>query len=346
MSKLTLCMIVRNEVDCIAECLSSVQGLVNEIIIYDTGSTDGTMEAAAPFEAKYILGNWEEDFAAARNQGLAHATNDWVLVLDADEQLAPESKAVIQRVIDHGPPAVYSLPIRNMVDDDPNNATQHYMARLFFRQGASYEGAIHERLNSPYPSSLLADALILHNGYLPEVMEKKQKLDRNLSLLQAELSRTSDSALMHFYMGNCFIQLNQSERAEEHYLKVIELGMPEELFRSNAWYRLISISLCKGDIEQAYERIQDAEADCQHNPDYWVVCGEVLTKMGQLADAIYAFIKAYDLGQAPLVCGIHKRESVTWKPFKGIAYAYQLAGQPETAELFVKACRETYGKAL
>ena len=84
---ISLCMIVRDEAATLAQCLDSVEGVVDEIIVVDTGSTDATGEIAARYQARVYYLDWPDDFAAARNVSLAHATEDWVLVLDAEEVL-------------------------------------------------------------------------------------------------------------------------------------------------------------------------------------------------------------------------------------------------------------------
>ncbi|MFB5685249.1 glycosyltransferase family 2 protein, partial [Paenibacillus terreus] len=84
---ISLCMIVRNEEKYLPKCLSSVQRIVDEIIIVDTGSTDDTVAIAKSFGAKVIQMPWQNSFADARNRGFDEATGDWILWLDADEEM-------------------------------------------------------------------------------------------------------------------------------------------------------------------------------------------------------------------------------------------------------------------
>ena len=85
MVQLSLCMIVKNESANLAQCLTSVKDLVDEIVVLDTGSSDRTLEIAQEFGAITASQEWTEDFAIARNEALKLVTGDWVLVLDADE---------------------------------------------------------------------------------------------------------------------------------------------------------------------------------------------------------------------------------------------------------------------
>ncbi|MEW5768502.1 MAG: glycosyltransferase family 2 protein [bacterium] len=87
---ISLCMIVRDEEEQLPRCLESVKGLVDEIIVVDTGSKDKTMEIAHSFDARVYKHPWENDFSAARNISLSYAKSDWILILDADEELERE----------------------------------------------------------------------------------------------------------------------------------------------------------------------------------------------------------------------------------------------------------------
>ena len=85
MPTLSLAMIVKNEEKNLGHCLASVKDLVDEMVVVDTGSTDGTVALAESFGARLGHFPWTGDFAAARNESLRLSTGDWVLVLDADE---------------------------------------------------------------------------------------------------------------------------------------------------------------------------------------------------------------------------------------------------------------------
>ena len=85
--RITLCMIARDEERFLPECLDRARAAVDEIVIVDTGSKDRTVAIAQSFGAKVLHVPWDDDFSAPRNAGIAAATGDWILVLDADEFL-------------------------------------------------------------------------------------------------------------------------------------------------------------------------------------------------------------------------------------------------------------------
>ena len=114
---LSLCMIVKNEEDCLLRCLMSVIPVVDEIVIVDTGSTDRTKEIAETFGAKVYDIEWTDDFSEARNISLSKATGKWILVLDADETVSPldyeRLSKIVKRDTDH--PAAFTITTRNYV---------------------------------------------------------------------------------------------------------------------------------------------------------------------------------------------------------------------------------------
>ena len=100
MARLSLCVIARNESRFLGDCLASVAPWVDEVVVVDTGSEDETVEIASSMGARVLHHPWNEDFAEARNVGLAAATGDWILTLDADERLGPGAGAMIRAAIE------------------------------------------------------------------------------------------------------------------------------------------------------------------------------------------------------------------------------------------------------
>src|SRR5438128_5043091 len=84
---ISLCLMVRNEEEKLAACLQSAAGLVDETIVVDTGSTDGTRELASKLGARLFEFPWCDDFAAARNECIRHARGDFIFWMDADESI-------------------------------------------------------------------------------------------------------------------------------------------------------------------------------------------------------------------------------------------------------------------
>ncbi|MDR1840642.1 MAG: glycosyltransferase [Holophagales bacterium] len=98
--KLSLAMIVKDEALNLGKCLDSVKGLVDEMVVLDTGSTDGTVEIAKAYGARVEQFTWTGSFAEARNKSLSLCTGDWIFVIDADEMLNPREHQAIRQAIE------------------------------------------------------------------------------------------------------------------------------------------------------------------------------------------------------------------------------------------------------
>src|ERR1700691_4775202 len=97
--RVSLCMIVRDEHANLGGCLDSVAGLVHEVVVVDTGSTDGTGHLAQERGARVVDFPWTDDFAVARNESITHASCDWIFWLDADDRVERGSRAVLSALL-------------------------------------------------------------------------------------------------------------------------------------------------------------------------------------------------------------------------------------------------------
>jgi len=110
---ISLCMIMRNEERRLSRCLESVRGLCDEIIIVDTGSTDKSIEIAKSYQAKVLVDPWQDDFARPRNLGIAHATKQWVLILDPDEVIDRQDIQKLKTLTLNPKYVAYRMPTKN-----------------------------------------------------------------------------------------------------------------------------------------------------------------------------------------------------------------------------------------
>src|SRR5436305_12332456 len=95
---ISACLIVRNEQDNLPRCLNSLRGVVDDLIVVDTGSTDGTVEIAEQFGARVFHFPWCDDFAAARNESLSHVESDWIMWIDADDELVQSQPRALREL--------------------------------------------------------------------------------------------------------------------------------------------------------------------------------------------------------------------------------------------------------
>lgn len=150
--KISFCIITLNEAENLPRCLASCEGLADEIVVLDSGSTDATERIAREFGARWEVGAWQ-GYVAQKNRLLDMAQHDWVFSIDADEELSPRLREEIRAIKAQDSPeriSGYSMPrcvfhegrwIRH------GNWYPDRLTRLFRRQRARFAGGkVHERL--------------------------------------------------------------------------------------------------------------------------------------------------------------------------------------------------------
>ncbi|HOP74608.1 MAG TPA: tetratricopeptide repeat protein [Bacillota bacterium] len=210
MTKLSLCMIVKDEADTIGSCLESVRDLVDEMIVVDTGSIDDTPQIAEKLGAKVHHFQWNDDFSEARNYSLQLAQGDWILFLDADEILVPQSKDALRQGITDPEVEGYFIKILNQLDYDNHHEIRADLVFRLFRNRKEYrfQHAIHEQIldsileNNPKAVIRVNENIaIWHTGFREHRIQAKDKRNRNLRLLQRELEKNPDNAMLRYHYG-------------------------------------------------------------------------------------------------------------------------------------------------
>ena len=215
---LSVCLIVKNEERFLGQCLASIKGLAHQVVVVDTGSTDRTVAVAKEHGAQVHSFAWCDDFSAARNAALEHATGDWVLILDADEELPPEQHAALRKLLHNISVISWRLPLQDVGREAEGCS---YVPRLFRNApGLYYAGRVHEQVFTRIEErraewgleTRLGDATLRHYGYTKELTLERDKVGRNLRLLeQAIIEAPGDTNLLMNYG----LELTRSGRREE-----------------------------------------------------------------------------------------------------------------------------------
>ena len=194
--KLSFCLITLNEAANLRRCLQSCADLADEIVIVDSGSTDGTEGIAREFGARWHHQDWL-GYVGQKNRALALAQHEWVFSLDADEELSPELRAEIRRLRETGPAeqvSGYSLPRCVFYEGRWIRHGDWYpdrLVRLFQRKQAQFAGGkVHERLEVRGPVQALAGELF-HYSFRDgaDHAARSQKYARLWAEMKAEAGR-------------------------------------------------------------------------------------------------------------------------------------------------------------
>lgn len=222
---ISLCMIVKNEAAWLPRSLAAARGVVDEMVVLDTGSADGTPDVARSLGARVAFFPWTEHFAEARNRSLDLAKSDWILVLDADEII--RGGKLLRQLAGVGADA-YRINIVNR-QPAPSPAPAPVPILRFFRNDPAlrYHGRIHERLEiAEYRVGLAPPTVCIHHyGYLPDEVTRKGKSRRNLDLLRLATAEENLPALRHFQLltlGAEYQQLARWEEAAAVYARLLD----------------------------------------------------------------------------------------------------------------------------
>ena len=211
--RLSLCMIVRDEAFFIEECLEQARPHVDEIVIVDTGSVDGTREIAERFADMLLDFEWIEDFSAARNTGLDAATGDWILVLDADERIAAQDYAVVRDAMETSEFDGFYLEQRDYneevlrsgrvaVDPDAEHSrgysgyTTNRIMRLFRADsGIRYQSSIHEIVDGTLEPDRRGElpVAIHHYSSANPNRPRSERLQKYMRLMEQEIAKGEPS---------------------------------------------------------------------------------------------------------------------------------------------------------
>lgn len=217
MVPISVCMIAKNEEQNIDKCLSPLKDMGFELIIADTGSTDGTKQLASHYTDHIYDFKWNNDFSAARNFSISKASNDWILVVDFDEYFqtgniqnlllcAASHEREIGTITRHNP--------CNLLSGQTSVMTEQ-VARFFNRKYNHYQGIIHEQVfpvDGSNPVYYPIDISFYHHGYEDE-NTLTQKAERNLRLLLTTLEENPDDPYLLFQTGKCYQVLKDYDSA-------------------------------------------------------------------------------------------------------------------------------------
>jgi glycosyltransferase involved in cell wall biosynthesis len=189
---ISFCMIAKNEDRDIAACLDSVRGLAGEMIVVDTGSTDRTRAIAAEYGAEVMPFDFQfVDFAAARNYAIEQARGEWILMLDADETLAPGGAAGIEKLAAEGRNAGYFLERVNRSWEAEKPFTDHVVRLFPNRPGIRYRGRVHETVDASILAGggkLIRTAIRIDHRFRADAEARRRKNLWYIEILKEEIA--------------------------------------------------------------------------------------------------------------------------------------------------------------
>ena len=271
---ISACAIMKNEILHAETWLDNVRVFAQEIIVVDTGSTDGTRDfLAKQADVKVFYSEWQNDFAQTKNMALQEATGDWLVFTDADECFYHPENIIeyLMQMNKQSPDTdVIFCPIDN-IDTDSNNEiiNSDVVPRLIRNhEGIKYIGAVHEQLTKggePWQGIkyIVADRqlAIRHTGYSIKVIPFKHQ--RNYEILRHVMEESNNPEMYYGFLSESLLGLEKYQDALEYAILAMESpyqpAIQKERFAQVAIESMDKLGLAISDIFSP----QQAEEICQ-----------------------------------------------------------------------------------
>lgn len=228
-------LIVKDEEAVLAACLESV-AWADEIVVYDTGSADATVEIARRYTEHVVEGYWDDDFGGARSRAMDHATGEWIFTIDADEVFEGDAALLRRRLVKKTAPNLWGVRLVSGHASSFSTATAMNSLRLSRRDTYTWHGKLHEQLVLRDPGlervhGLMPDMTLHHSGYDAEVLAERGKGERNLELARAEYATAlaagatpAELALVHANLARSLLLAGHAEEALTSGQEVVDGG--------------------------------------------------------------------------------------------------------------------------
>ena len=320
-----LSMIVKNEAHTIRACLESVRNLVTQIVIADTGSTDETCAIARDFGATVVSFPWQDHYAKARNAALQPISTDWVLVLDADEELDRKTGKNIQPLLNDPRIGGFPTSIRNYVKSRSNRGWDriavendgiherakaapaffvHENCRLFRRRPDIYfTGRVHELVEPQIAAAGLkigvANFFIHHFGHLESGPDKGDKGTYYRDLLRLKVEDNPNDPAGWVQLG---LQEYEKFQNQEEALRCLQRALQLEPRAAEAWLFLAMIHVDAGRYPEALQALEHDTRKGSSTALREQVRGDALNSLNRLEEARQAYRHAMKVaGRDPLL---------------------------------------------
>lgn len=309
-TRLSLCMIVKNESASLEKCLSLARPHVDEIVVVDTGSTDGTQDIARRYADVYDEIEWPDSFSIARNHSFDLATGDYILVLDGDEFIEGlQAWKRIRKVVNDRNILCVQLPVVNLLRKDQLVAADRCYQERVMRNHPRlrYTGRVHNQIQDTIRMMAIetnqkvirVEAEVVHTGYALTPDDMAKKYAPRLKLLRYEYENPRDVIQRAYYgyqLGLCYYVLQRSEEAAAIFNE-IDYG---DLSPQNAFYTHLlgaQTGLRLKNVPMALIHCNEMLALDPNEPVAYHATGLALLMARQIRDGLLMLLEAYNVNE-------------------------------------------------
>lgn len=367
MIPISICIITKNEEKFLGNCLQAIKKslevpigcmpIPHEIIVTDTGSTDNTRNIALQYADKVVDFKWINDFSAARNFCISHASHEYILNIDSDEYITEADWYHIDELLQAHPDYIGNIRLDN--DQIVNEARTFFSSRLerfFPRNCYHFVNKVHEQIRplphyieSVHPGAtpqeidcFIKDHTIAlplaarHVGYLGDEAYLRAKCERDLVLLLEELSQNPANAYNLFQVGQCYHMLDEDDKAIQFYEKALLFDLNPELDYVKVLVETYGYCLLHlGRYEEALglEAVYD---DFATTADFVILMGLIYANNKLYIKALAEFVKALSFSDSETFVQNSNKQTAHYN----IGYIYEVFGEKEMAIQQYKLCGE------
>ncbi len=229
-------MIVKDEENYLQDCLESIKNIVDQIVIVDTGSKDRTVEIAQKYGAEIYNFEWCDDFSAARNESIKYANTDWILWLDADERLIPESQKEIKKLLKkENNTVLYKIQINSAMKNSAGVRLSSAHRLFNNNHGIYFTGKIHEQISESAAKlggeERESNLIIRHLGYDLSGEDQTKKNNRNLKLLEKMVKTDSQNGYINYTLAQQYSLNEEWHKSLKYYEKAFRLNQFDKQMR-------------------------------------------------------------------------------------------------------------------
>lgn len=298
---LSVCIITKNDAYKLAKCLKALKGKPWEIVVADTGSTDGSRDIVIQAGAKLCSFEWCDDFSAARNFVASEASNDMILMLDTDEYLKDTDAELLSRDIEDNPQKIGRIRRDNLVmNAGEEQHEMEFISRIYDRRIYHYEGRVHEQIvpldKDVAPGYYQTGVSVLHDGYIKTGEsgndKAENKADRNRRLLLLELKDHEDDPYILYQLGKTEYYSGNYEKAAEYLGKMLGIDLDPALAYLTEAIETYGYSLLKTGRNEEALAFQNLYEIYGGTADFQFLMGLIYMNNGYFDAAVDEFEKA------------------------------------------------------
>lgn len=334
--KLSVCIICRDEEANLPRLFQSLDGLADEIIFVDTGSSDQSINIAQHYQVTILHWTWNHHFGEARNESLHHATGDWILIVDCDDEITSATTSQIREFIQTTEAEACYVRYENLVGDSDREVVMFNKISLFRNRSTyRFRDPIHETIDAAMAEQTdlfrlpISNFVIRHHGYRDQscVLRKEE---RNLQLIEKAIEQEGESPFLLYCKAVSQLHLSEYEPALQLLQALKKIWSPADPYLSDVYYKIAVCYYEKKQFELSEKVLNDALKLFPDFTDLYYFLGHIYRLQERMDEAIVQWLTCLNIGEAQPQY-THVQGTGTFLAWQSLAQTYTAIRQYQDA---------------